>query len=65
MPFYLGALRMVNIATGYGKNTPSCSELTGNTLAKVSDRYDTCLRRYKRVKAKNVIFRENLTFDLT
>ena len=32
---------------------------------KVSDRYDTYLRRYVRVKPKNVIFRENLTFDLT
>ena len=32
---------------------------------KVSDRYDTYLRRYERVKPKNVIFRENLTFDLT
>ena len=27
MPFYLGALRMLNIATGYSKNTLSCSEL--------------------------------------
>ena len=26
MPFYLGALRMLNIATGYSKNTLSCSE---------------------------------------
>ena len=32
---------------------------------KVSDRYDTYLRHYERVKLKNVIFRENLTFDLT
>ena len=32
---------------------------------KVSDRYDTYLRRYERVNLKNVIFRENLTFDLT
>ena len=29
MRFYLGALRMLNIATGYGKNTLSCSELKG------------------------------------
>ena len=28
MPFYLGALRMLNIATGYSKNTLSCSELS-------------------------------------
>ena len=26
MPFYLGALRMLNIATGYSKNTLPCSE---------------------------------------
>ena len=32
---------------------------------KVSDRYDIYLRRYERVKSKNVTFRENLTFDLT
>ena len=32
---------------------------------KVSDRYDTYLRRYERVNPKNVIFRENLTFDPT
>ena len=38
---------------------------TGNTLVKVSDRYDTYLRRYERVNPKNAIFRENLTFDLT
>ena len=29
MPFYLGALRMLNIATGYSNNTLSCSELNG------------------------------------
>ena len=34
-------------------------------LVKVSDRYDTHLRRYECVNPKNVIFRENLTFDLT
>ena len=28
MPFYLGALRMLNIATGYSKTTLSCSELS-------------------------------------
>ena len=35
--------------------------LTRNTLVKVSDPYDTYLRRYERVKqsAKNVNFREN------
>ena len=65
MPFYLGALRMLNIATGYSKNTLSCSELNEETLVKVSDRYDTYLRRYERVNPKNVTFRENLTFDLT
>ena len=27
MPFYFGALRMLNTATGYSKNTLSCSEL--------------------------------------
>ena len=32
---------------------------------KVSDLYDTYLRRYERVKQKHVTFRENLTFDLT
>ena len=32
---------------------------------KVSDRYGTYFRRYERVNKKNVIFRENLTFDLT
>ena len=34
-------------------------------MVKVSDRYDAYVRRYERVKPKNVIFRENLTFDLT
>ena len=34
-------------------------------LVKVSDRYDTYLRRYGRVKLKIVIFQGNLTFDLT
>ena len=34
-------------------------------MVKVSDRYDTYLHRYERVKLKNGIFRENLTFDLT
>ena len=29
MPFYLGALRMLNIAAGYSNNTLSCSELNG------------------------------------
>ena len=29
MPFYLGALRMLNIATGYSTYTLSCSELNG------------------------------------
>ena len=28
MPFYLGALRMLNIATGYSKNTLTCLELS-------------------------------------
>ena len=37
----------------------------GNTLVNVSDRYDTYLRSYERIKPKNVTFRENLTFDLT
>ena len=32
---------------------------------KVSDRYNAYLRRFERVKQKNVTFRENLTFDLT
>ena len=32
---------------------------------KVSDRYDTYLRRYERLMIKDVIFRENLTFELT
>ena len=32
---------------------------------KVSGRYGTYLRRYESVKLRNVIFRENLTFDLT
>ena len=65
MPFHLGALRMLHVVTGYSNNTLSCSELNGNTLVKVSDRYDTYLRSYERVKPKNVISRENLTFDLT
>ena len=29
MPFYLGALHMLNIAAGYSNNTLSCSELNG------------------------------------
>ena len=29
MPFYLGALRMLNVATGYSNYTLSCSELNG------------------------------------
>ena len=66
MPFYLGALRMLNIATGYSKNTLSCSELNEEHAGEVfSDRYDIYLSRYERVKSKNVTFRENLTFDLT
>ena len=65
MPFYFGALRMLNIAAGYSNNTLSCSELNGEHPGEVSDHYDTYLRRYERVKPKNVIFRENLTFDLT
>ena len=57
---------MLTIATGYSSNTLSCSELNReHTLVKVSDRYDTYLRRYERVNIKNAIFRENLTFDLT
>ena len=34
MPFYLGALRMLNIATGYSKNTLSCAELNGEHAGK-------------------------------
>ena len=34
-------------------------------LVKVSDRYDTYVRRYERVNLKNVMVHENLTFDLT
>ena len=56
---------MLHVVTGYSNNTLSCQELNGNTLVKVSDRYDTDLRSYERVKPKHVIFRENLTFDLT
>ena len=29
MPFYLGALRMLHVVTGYSNNTLSCSELNG------------------------------------
>ena len=36
-----------------------------NTLVKVSDHYGTYLRCYRRVNLNNVIFHENLTFDLT
>ena len=32
---------------------------------KVSDCYNTYVRRYERVNLKNAIFREHLTFDLT
>ena len=59
---------MLHVVTGYSNNTLSGSELNGepgNTLVKVSDRYDTYLRRYERVKSKNDIFSRNLTFDLT
>ena len=65
MPFYLGALRMLNVATGYPNNTLSCSELNREHAGKVSDRYDPYLRRYERVKLKVSFFCENLTFDLT
>ena len=67
MPFYLGALRMLNIATRYSKNTLSWSELSEEHAGEGfrSLFCDTYLRRYERVKQKNVTFRENLTFDLT
>ena len=65
MPCYLGALRMLHVVTGYSNNTLYCSELNGEHAGEGSDRYDTYLRRYWRVKPKNVSFRENLTFDLT
>ena len=34
MPFYLAALRMLNIAAGYSNNTLSCSELSGEHAGK-------------------------------
>ena len=65
MPFYLGALRMLNIATGYSNNTLSCSELSGEHAGEGFRSQRHILRRYERVNPKNVIFRENLTFDVT
>ena len=44
---------------------PRSAPGTGNTLMKVSDRYDTYFCRYERVNPKDVDFRENLTFELT
>ena len=52
MPFYLGALRMLNVATDTVKTLYLVQNWTGNTLVKVSDRYVTYLRHYDRVKPK-------------
>ena len=58
---------LINIATGCSNNTLSCSKLIGEDAGEGfrSLRYDTYVRWYERVKPKNDIFRENLTFDLT
>ena len=55
---------MLNIAAGYSNNTLSCSELN-EEHAGGSFRSLRHIRRYERVKPKNVTFRESLTFDLT
>ena len=57
---------MLNIATGYSKNTLSCSELNEEHDGEgfISLRH-ILTQRYERVKPKNVTFLENLTFDLT
>ena len=65
MPFYLGALRMLNIATGYSKNTLSCSELSEEHAGEGFRSLQHILTPLWACKAKNVTFRENLTFDLT
>ena len=59
---------MLHVVTGYSNNTLSCSELNGEHAGEGfrSIRHILMvLCRYERVKPDNVIFRENLTFDLT
>ena len=66
MPFYLGALRMLNIAAGYSNNTILLRIERGTRWwrCQIATTH-TYLRRYERVESKYVIFRKNLTFDLT
>ena len=56
---------MLNIATGYSKNTLSCSELNEEHAGEGFRSLRRILTRYERVKPKNITFRENLTFNLT
>ena len=56
------ALRMLNIAAGYSYNTLSCLELNREHSGECFRLLDTYLRRYERVKPKNVIFSRK--FDL-
>ena len=62
MPFYLGALRMLNIATGYINNTLSCSELNGEHAGEGFRSLRHILTPLWACKAQNVIFREK--FDI-
>ena len=56
---------MLNIAAGYSNNTLSCSELNGEHAGEGFRSLRHILTPLLAFKAKNVIFRENLTFDLT
>ena len=62
MPFYLGALRMLNIATGYSKNTLSCSELNEEHAGEGFRSLRQILTPLKACKAKKCHFSRK--FDL-
>ena len=57
MSFYLGALRILNIATGYSNNTLSCLALNWKHAAEgFRSLRHTYVRRYERVRLKISLF---------
>ena len=62
MSFYLGALRMLNIAAGYSNNALSCSELNGEHAGEGFRSLQQILTPLWACKDKNVIFSRK--FDL-
>ena len=56
---------MLHVVTGYSNNTLSCSELNGEHAGEGFRSIGHILSPLLAYKSKNVIFRENLTFDLT